>query len=86
VEEIMASNERLSMSMAAVLASVNLCDEWMKAQSSSDHLRGQLKQYLDDASRSRQEVDEGKREIMRLRAEIQDLKLQIAKMDNKTRP
>lgn len=81
IRQIQQSDSRSSAYMAAVLAAVNLCDEWQKAQRAADHLRGQIKQYLDDASRSRQEADEARREVMRLKNEIQDLKIQSVKKD-----
>jgi cell division protein ZapA (FtsZ GTPase activity inhibitor) len=79
MEEIMEKNSHFSISMAAVLTAVNLCDDNHKLQQTADNLRVQLKQYLDDASKARQEGDEARREILRLRTEIQDLKMQLVR-------
>lgn len=81
MEEIMESNPRFSLAMAAVLCAVNSCDSNFKLQQTSDNLRVQLKQYLDDASKARQECDEARREILRLRSEVQELKIQLARKE-----
>ena len=78
MSETMELSPRLSITSAAVLTAVNMCDEAYKAQSACDNLRQQIKQYLDDASKYRQEADEAKREIMRLRSELQEAKLKNA--------
>jgi len=80
--EIMEQNHRLSLAEAAVLTSINLCDDYLKAQGTSDNLRSQIKQYLDDAAKYRQEADDAKKEIVRLRNEIQDLKIKFASSPN----
>lgn len=78
MNEIMEQNQRLSLADAAVLSAINLCDDCLKAQSAGDNLRSQIKQYLDDAAKYRQEADEAKKEIVRLRNEMQDLKIRRA--------
>ena len=78
---LIEENPKLSTNMAAVLTAVNLCDELFKAQQTADNLRTQLKKYLDDASRSRQEAEESRREAMHLKGEMQDLKVLLARMD-----
>ena len=51
---------------AAVLTAVNLTDELFKSQAAAEQLRGQIKGYLDEASKAQAEVSELKREIFRL--------------------
>ena len=51
---------------AAVLTALNLADELMKAQQNAENLRSQLKGYLDEANRAKNEISELKREIFRL--------------------
>lgn len=79
--ELINESPKMSTNMAAVLTAVNLCDELFKAQQTADNLRTQLKKYLDDSSKSRQEAEESKREVMQLRGEVQDLKVLLARMD-----
>ena len=45
---------------------MNLADNFFKEQEKSEHLRQQVKQYLDEANQMKQELSEAKREIFRL--------------------
>ena len=51
---------------AAVLTAANIADELFKAQEIAENLRFQLKEYLDEASKSKNEISELKREIFKL--------------------
>ena len=51
---------------AAVLAAVNMADEMLKQQLSTENLRRQLKGYLDDANKAKSELSECKRELFKL--------------------
>lgn len=51
---------------AAVLTAVNIADELFKNQEIAENLRGQLKEYLDEAAKCKNEISELKREIFRL--------------------
>ena len=55
---------------AAVLTAVNITDELFKAQTAAEQLRGQIKGYLDQASKAQAEVSELKREIFRLQQRL----------------
>ena len=55
---------------AAVLTAANIADELFKAQSAAEQLRGQIKGYLDEASKAQSEVSELKREIFRLQQRL----------------
>jgi cell division protein ZapA len=57
---------RLSSSDAAVLTALNIADSYFKERETSDNLRHQLKEYLEEASRVKNELSEAKREIFRL--------------------
>ena len=50
---------------AAVLAAVNLADELIKAQQASENLRRQLKTYLDEATRAKNEASDLKRQLFK---------------------
>ena len=56
---------------AAVLTAVNIADELFKAQSAAEQLRGQIKGYLDQASKAQGEVSELKREVFRLQQKLE---------------
>lgn len=74
MKEILNTNDRTSVTMAAVLAALDFCDENLKNQKTSDNLRGQLKKYYDDAIKSRNEAEDAKKEISKLEEKITKLK------------
>ena len=65
VREIMES-ARVSLVDGAVLAAVNIADEYFKEQEAAENLRRQLKEYLEEATKMKLELSEAKREIFRL--------------------
>ena len=56
---------------AAVLTAVNITDELFKAQAASEALRGQIKQYLDEAGKAQAEASELRREVFRLQQKLE---------------
>lgn len=69
VDEKMAallSSAKVGRTDAAVLTAANITDELFKERETSEGLRRQLKQYLDELSRATNEVSELKREIFKL--------------------
>ena len=65
VREIMES-ARVSLVDGAVLAAVNIADEYFKEQEAAENLRRQLKEYLEEATKMKLELSEAKREIFKL--------------------
>ena len=63
--ELMNSN-KVGRTDAAILAALNIADELMKEKESGEHLRNQIKGYLDDAAKAQNEVSELKRELFKL--------------------
>lgn len=55
----------------AVLTAVNIADELMKSQETAEQLRGQIKDYADEAARAQSEVSELKREVFRLQQKLE---------------
>ena len=51
---------------AAIMTALNIADSYFKEQESSENLRKQIKQYLDEANRLKTELSEAKRELFRL--------------------
>lgn len=74
---IMKKNERVSVSLAAVITALSYCDDAHKASDSAENLRSQIKDYLEDSSRSRIEAEEAKREIERLKRELRTLRSRL---------
>lgn len=53
----------MSRDAAAVLAAVNLADQLTKSQEGAENLRRQVKTYLDEASRAKNEAAELRRKL-----------------------
>ena len=60
VEEVL-SGAHVSLVDGAILAAVNIADEYFK-----ENLRRQLKEYLEEATKMKLELSEAKREIFKL--------------------
>lgn len=83
MNELLNENQRVSTTMAAVLCALRYADDCHKANDTSDNLRSQIKDYLEDSQRSRLEADEAKREVERLRRELQGLRQRLAELDDR---
>ena len=70
MSQILAAG-RVSRHDAAVLAAMNIADEYLKHQGNGENLRSQLKSALDEASRARSECSELRREIFRLQQQLE---------------
>lgn len=66
IQELMREG-RLSLANAAVLASLNGADKAQKAVDSADHLRHQVREYLEETQKLKSELSDARREISRLR-------------------
>ncbi len=62
-----AESFRGSSANIAILACLNLADALIKAQETSEGLRSQLKDYLEESARMKAEVAEMRREMGRIR-------------------
>ena len=63
IEEFMQANESVSMTSASMLVALGLMDDCIKASSDKDNLRKQVIDYLEEATRSRTEITELKKEL-----------------------
>lgn len=81
LNDMMEKNERLSLTMAAVIAAMNYCDASHKASSTAENLRTQIKNYLEDSSHARMDAEESHRELERIRRENQNLRAHLAAAD-----
>ena len=59
-------DSRLSQADAAVLAAMNVADQYLKEMEASENLRRQVKENLEEASALKLELSEAKREIFKL--------------------
>ena len=57
---------KIGRSDAAVLTAVNIADELFKEREATEALRAQVKDYVDEATKARNEASELKRELFKL--------------------
>ncbi len=78
IRNLMNSNDRTSLVMATVMTALMQADEAKKANQTADNLRKQLKSFFDDSNRTRVEAENLRREVVRLKKEIEDLERKLA--------
>ena len=78
LDDILSKNERVSVTMAAITATLSYCDDARKAAAAAENLRSQIRDYLEDSSRARMEAEESRREIERMKREIQTLRARLS--------
>ena len=60
------ANSRISQADAAVLAAMNIADQYFRAQDAAENLRRQIKDNLEEVNQLKMELSEAKREIFKL--------------------
>lgn len=83
MRETIEKNDRISMTMSAVLSALKYCDEFVKATRNEDNLRDQIKSYLEECAKYRSESDSKDTEIARLKKQIEDLNLKLKETEMK---
>ena len=77
LRSLVEGSTRISVTQASVLLALKYLDMSKKADEATDNIRGQLKEYLQDAAKARIEANEAKRENERLKSEIRILKARL---------
>lgn len=77
MDEVLKTNVRVSVVMAAALTALKYCDESKKYMNDADNLRTQIKDYLEEAVGARMQADEARKDVLRLEGEIEDLKVKL---------
>lgn len=75
LQEIMDQRPSISVMDAFVLLSLNLMDQLSAAEESTDRMREQLTQYMEDAATARMELEDARREIQRLSIDLEEARL-----------
>jgi cell division protein ZapA len=83
IEDFMSQNETVSVTSASMLVALGLMDDCMKAASDKDNLRKQVIDYLEEATKSRTEIMELKKEIEALRKQNEVLRNKLAAVSAK---
>ncbi|MDR0404413.1 MAG: cell division protein ZapA [Oscillospiraceae bacterium] len=73
-------NEKISATMAATLTALEYCDAAKKASVSSDNLRAQIKNYLDDIAGFRSQIERKDKEVISLRSEVKELRTKLKEL------
>ena len=60
------ANSRISQADAAVLAAMNIADQYFREQDAAENLRRQIKDDLEEVNQLKMELSEAKREIFKL--------------------
>lgn len=71
MREVSASGG-ISLLDAAVLAAINISDEYFRQVDSAENMRSQLKDYFDELSRLKDENAQLRRELNKIRKSIQE--------------
>ena len=75
---LLEANPRLSITQCAVLSALDYLYACKKADSSSENLRSQIQDYLEDAARARTDSEITKRELERMGKELAALRAKNA--------
>ena len=60
------ANSRISQADAAVLAAMNIADQYFREQDAAENLRRQIKDNLEEVNQLKMELSEAKREVFKL--------------------
>ncbi len=74
ISSLMSSNVRISVTQAAIVTALECLDQAKKSEVTSENLRAQIQEYLEDAARARTDVEIAKREFERVSKELASLK------------
>ena len=74
ISTLMRENARISITQAAIVTALEYADAAKKSEMTSENLRGQIQEYLEDAARARTDAEITKRELERVTKELAALK------------
>lgn len=74
ISALMGKNARISVTQAAIVTALEYADLAKKSETTSENLRGQIQEYLEDAARARTDAEITKRELERVTKELAALK------------
>ena len=69
ISSLMRDNARISITQAAIVTALEYADAAKKSEITSENLRAQIQDYLEDAARARTDVEITKRELERVSKE-----------------
>ena len=75
LSEVLTKNPKLSVSMAAVLSSLEFCDEVMKTQEKFESLKSQMKKYVGENAQIQIKCKDLKLKIENCKSEVERCKV-----------
>ena len=81
LSEIVQGMTQMTPVDGAVLVALDCLDRSLKAEINIDKIRGQIKDYVDDAAKSAEKLKEADEEISKLRAKIVKLEDELSEAD-----
>ncbi len=79
LSEIAQANKHLSTAMLAMLTSINLADELLRVEDTSDNLRKEVAEYSKNEINLSTQVSEKTKRIEELEKTVQKLQIELAK-------
>ncbi len=83
LNEVASRNGQLPTNMLAILAAINIADDYIKEKSKGEEYLAQISEYSKIISRNKVVLQDNKMKIDNLNNEIQRLKIEIAKLEMK---
>lgn len=77
IKDLTSADFSISMPDACILVAMDILDEKEKSGQSSDHLRYQIKDYIDEATRANAVVEELKKQIIQLENDKKTLQNEV---------
>lgn len=74
ISTLMRENSRISVTQAAIVTALEYADLYKKSDDTSENLRNQIQEYLEDAARARTDAEISRRECDRLAKELSALR------------
>lgn len=79
--EVKLRNSKLSTTMIATLAAINIADEYFKQKEENTNLISQMSEYIKRCDKHEKETNDFQNKIEEQANEIQRLKIEIAKLE-----
>ncbi len=81
MNKVSEASPQLSTAMKAVLAAINIADDYLKCESVLDNLRVELKGYMEEARGLGSELEAKRLEVEKLREDVHKLQIELAKKE-----
>ena len=79
--QIQQENKQLSTAMTAVLAAINIADDYLKSEEVLDNLRSELKAYAEETGNQGEELASKCLEVEKLKEDVHKLQIELAKKE-----